>query len=541
MSYLALYRVFRPARFDEMVGQEQTVTALKNAVREGKIAHAYLLSGPRGTGKTSVAKLMAKAVNCLQPEDGEPCNRCAACRDINAGAFMDVIEIDAASNRGIDEIRDLREKIRILPAQGSKKVYIIDEVHMLTTEAFNALLKTLEEPPGYAMFILATTELHKIPGTILSRCQRYSFKNLSQLQISGRLMDVASQSGINLHQDAAELMARRANGGMRDALAMLDQLNAYREGEISLGDVMDVLGLFDEKLLALLVDRMQNDDLAGLVELLDQTLAGGRDGGQLLKDLSLYLRDMLVHRLSGGLGSCLLVSPQGQADLARQAGISSSEGLLQAVRVLMEAVEKLKFSEERRFYIELSLFAVSRALTDQDGPASQEAPKARPLAPRAAATGRASTAGTSNPPSASGDSIDSAAPAREHAAASAPAASAPPAFPDRSGDEFDPLVWNRILGRVKELKVTTFALLKEGQCLGFRDEAFYVAFRKGFKFHRDKMAEKGNQEIAAQAIRQELGREARLELVYLDEQQYNDIIVQKAIELFGEDIVTVKD
>ena len=237
-------------------------------MRTGRLAHAYLFSGPRGTGKTSVAKIISKAANCEDLRDGEPCNQCSSCQDINNGNFMDVIEIDAASNRGIDEIRDLREKVRILPAQGKCKVYIIDEVHMLTNEAFNALLKTLEEPPDSVIFILATTESNKIPATIRSRCQSYQFRLLTLPEITQRLQEVAAVNEMNIEESALQLMARRAQGGLRDALGTLDQVYSYKGPNITKQDVLEALGLVDDVFIAELMDKVFANDTTGLLSLL---------------------------------------------------------------------------------------------------------------------------------------------------------------------------------------------------------------------------------------------------------------------------------
>ncbi|MEM5794931.1 MAG: DNA polymerase III subunit gamma/tau, partial [Bacillota bacterium] len=249
MAYIALYRQWRPQDFEQLVGQEHISTTLKNAITSNRIAHAYLFSGPRGTGKTSTAKIMAKALNCLQGPTIHPCNACDRCKRIIDGSSMDVLEIDAASNRGIDEIRELREKVKFTPVDGRYKVYIIDEVHMLTTEAFNALLKTLEEPPAHAIFILATTEPHKIPATILSRCQRYDFRRIDSEAISGRLLKVLQEMSIEAEPEALGVIARFAEGGLRDALSILDQCIAFSGDRITVEDVRSMLGLAGDEWL----------------------------------------------------------------------------------------------------------------------------------------------------------------------------------------------------------------------------------------------------------------------------------------------------
>lgn len=497
MAYLALYRVWRPQKFAEVVGQEQTVIALQNAVKEDRLTHAYIFSGPRGTGKTSIAKIMAKAVNCEQPEAGEPCNLCSSCMDINNGVFMDVIEIDAASNRGIDEIRELRERVRVMPAQGKKKVYIIDEVHMLTTEAFNALLKTLEEPPPSVLFILATTEPQKIPSTIISRCQRYNFKRLSSSQIVDRLRDAADSKGIEMEDNSLELIARRANGGMRDALGMLDQVFSYKDSNITREDVLEVLGLVDDLFVARLIDGVLAQDPARVVELINAALNQGKESSQLIRETSLYLRDLLLCKLVGDRAELLMVAEANREQLGKQARQADKNQILQVLRITMDTGEKLRFSEGHRFLLELAFLEMIAVF------AGMETKAAEPVIAKK----------------------QSPAPVKEKIG---------------RNDARD-ILWNRILAGVKEKKVPTHALLSQGKLLGTKGDIMYIGYRKGYKFHKERMEEKANRDILDQVIKEVFNREMEVQFLFLDEQQVNDIVVKKAIEYFGEDIVDIKD
>ena len=323
-AYQALYRKYRPQTFDDVSGQAAVTQTLKHQLQTGKMSHAYLFTGSRGTGKTSCAKILAKAVNCLEPDHGNPCNRCAACRSIDSGACMDVLEIDAASNNGVDNVRDLRDDAIYSPSQVKMRVYIIDEVHMLSLSAFNALLKIIEEPPEHLLFILATTELHKVPATILSRCQRFSFRRISQEDIAARLQYVAYQENIDLDDSAARVLARMADGGMRDALSLLDQCASATTGELTAQRVYDCLGIAGEQKAAELMGYISCHDTTHALELFNRLYADGKDLGALLDELACMTRDLLMIKTAPDSAVTMLSGVADDAEASKLAQVVST-------------------------------------------------------------------------------------------------------------------------------------------------------------------------------------------------------------------------
>lgn len=364
--YQALYRKYRPQTFDDVVGQLAVSQTLKTQLVSGKLSHAYLFTGSRGTGKTSSAKILAKAVNCLNPQDGNPCNCCEACRSIDAGSCMDVLEIDAASNNGVDNVRDLRDDAIYSPSQVKMRVYIIDEVHMLSISAFNALLKIIEEPPEHLLFILATTELHKIPATILSRCQRFSFRRISQEDIAARLQYVAYQENIDLDESAARLLARLADGGMRDGLSLLDQCASATTGELTADKVYACLGIAGIQECGKLMRHISRHDTSSALALMNKLYAEGKDMGALLDELACLTRDFMVLKTAPQEGISMLSGVASDKEVQELAGHFSSGELLRMMNIIQSTISGFTRSASRRMDAELCIINLSQPELDTD-------------------------------------------------------------------------------------------------------------------------------------------------------------------------------
>ena len=356
MSYTALYRKFRPTEFGDVKGQDHIITTLQNQIRANRIGHAYLFCGTRGTGKTTVAKIFAKAVNCEHPVDGSPCGECETCRSIAAGTSMNVIEIDAASNNGVDNIREIREEVAYRPTEGRYKVYIIDEVHMLSIGAFNALLKTLEEPPEYVIFILATTEVHKIPITILSRCQHYDFKRISIETITDRMKELMDTEHVDVEDKALRYIAKAADGSMRDALSLLDQCIAFYMGQkLTYDNVLEVLGAVDTDVFSRLLRKVIDRDVAGVLDVVDDLVMQGRELTQLAADFTWYLRNLLLVKTSDNIEDVLDVSTENMAQLKEEAQMIEPDMLFRYIRIFSELSNQLKYATQKRVMLEVAL------------------------------------------------------------------------------------------------------------------------------------------------------------------------------------------
>ncbi len=361
MSYTALYRKFRPNEFTEVKGQDHIVTTLKNQVKANRIGHAYLFCGTRGTGKTTIAKILGKTVNCEHPIDGSPCNECSMCQSINNKTAMNVIEIDAASNNGVDNIREIVEEVRYSPTEGKYKVYIIDEVHMLSAGAFNALLKTLEEPPSYVIFILATTEAHKIPITILSRCQRYDFKRITIDTIAMRLQDLMKQEGVEAEEKAIRYIARMADGSMRDALSLLDQCIAFYYGHVLTYDkVLEVLGAVDVEVFQRVLSNILQSDVAGCMRILEELIIGGRELTQFTADFTWYLRNLLLIKTSNSDSEVIEVSSENLALIKEQAKQVDVDTLIRYIRIFADLSGQIKYATQKRVMVEVALIKLCK-------------------------------------------------------------------------------------------------------------------------------------------------------------------------------------
>ena len=510
MSYFALYRKYRPDTFEEVKGQDHVVTTLRNQVIADRVGHAYLFCGTRGTGKTSVAKILARAVNCEHPVNGSPCGECASCREIAAGTSMNVIEIDAASNNGVDNIRGIREEVAYSPTRGRYKVYIIDEAHMLTAGAFNALLKTLEEPPSYVIFILATTEAHKIPVTIMSRCQRYDFHRIGRDVISARLRELLDREGVGADEKAISYIARKADGGMRDALSLTDQcISFYLGQELTYEKVLDILGAVDMEAYSKLFDAVRVQDTAAAITMLDEMIYQGGDLVQLAADLTEYVRDVMLLRASGGNERILDVSADNMKLLKEAAEHSEDAMLLRYIRILSAASEQMKNSSSRRVVLEVALIRMCRPDMETDTDS---------LAERIRVLEHKIEQGWSGPAPAAATAGSGPAGAGMDAAAQASAAPQPPRDYDKPAPEDLQRIQAQWPGIVDGVKMPLLRMELETAKLCFRtdgseDDRIYVVLTHVMAKDIVEHDAEPTRQLLEQLIEQQTGRHIRVKLI----------------------------
>ena len=490
MAYVALYRRWRPESFADLVGQEHISRTLSRAVTSGQTSHAYLFTGPRGTGKTSTAKILARALNCAEGPTLTPCGVCDSCRSISDGSSMDVFEIDAASNRGIDEIRDLRESVKFAPTEGHYKIYIIDEVHMLTTEAFNALLKTLEEPPERVIFILATTEPHKVPATIQSRCQRYDFHRITVTEIRDGLIYVCKESDIAAEEDALGIIAAQADGGMRDALSILDQCMALAEGTLTAERVQEALGLVGRAWIRRMAGEIAARDAAALIAQLSELLQSGRELKQVLAELAQYFRRLMIAGVGGAVSAAELCAGDAE-ELRLDAAQFTQEEIMAILRRLNETMQELRTSPQPRITVETLLIGLCHTegtapSGESTAPPTGGADAARiarleaqveELAARLAAGGTPVSASASATASAAPSSRLHAAKADGAASKTAPkkaASSAAKEAADGAPRQLDMKIWQSFQTRLKERNRLAASLLSGAAYEGMTETHFFI-------------------------------------------------------------------
>jgi len=583
MAHLALYRAWRPQTFKDMVGQQHIVQTLQNAIREDRLSHAYLFSGPRGTGKTSAAKVLAKAVNCEHGPSPEPCNSCSQCERITSGSVMDVVEIDAASNRGVEEIRDIRDKVKYSPTEVRRKVYIIDEVHMLTTEAFNALLKTLEEPPGHVMFILATTEPHKLPPTIISRCQRFDFRRVPLEEQTGLMREICGEEGIAAEDEALRYIARLSDGGMRDALSLLDQISSFTGGRVSLELAVEATGGLPSEQFARLAIAVRENDASKVLLEIDEMMRAGKSAEKCLEQLMHYFRDLLLAQLApeAGDSSGRVGNP---AELKEMSAGFSRERLFAIIDLLNRYQGEMKYAAHPQTMFEIALLKLCSGdageqpliRTADSGVGREELGQLKQqLAALESKLGALTNGGAAiaspggKPASGSGGSRGSAGPSSSTAPRAATVSRQKlAAFASARGSAGSYLAkWPQIMQRVKEERVTVHAWLVDGEPVSFEDGSILVAFKNSI--HRETTEKPANRGVIEGVLNSIFGSPTQLvttlqrewqevlaesegmpggspeaeelQLVPEGEEPGREPWVDEAVRLFGEELVTIKD
>jgi DNA polymerase-3 subunit gamma/tau len=498
MPAQALYLKYRPRTFAQVEGQEHVTRTLRNALALGRVAHAYLFTGPRGTGKTTTARLLAKAVNCLAPQGDKPCNQCAVCRAINEERMLDLIEIDAASNTGVDDIRDLREKADYRPGEAQFKVYIIDEVHMLSNAAFNALLKTLEEPPPHVIFVLATTDPQKIPATVISRVQRFDFRRLTLPEIISRLNEIAEKESVRAEAAALDLIARQATGSLRDAESLLDQLISYGGDEITLAQVQGLLGAGSHQAVSELIGRLAEKDIAGALAILASAVDGGADPRQFARELIEYLRAVMLIQV--GSGSVLTLTADAQAEMAERSRQFSRDQILRAIRLFNQAAYELRASANPTLPLEIALVEA----------ASAEAPVAESTPPTAEPKSIAEPPKTR--PANNVPRPPRRAPGRANAAPPGPPSGETPVPAGRLSVDALHANWASVLARVRTHNKMAEALLRDAEAIRVEEDLVVLGFF--YEGHVERFEKQANAKaLIEKALSEIFGQKCRVKCV----------------------------
>ena len=562
MAYQSLYRRFRPRTFDSLLGQEHVTTILKNQIKNNNIAHAYLFCGTRGTGKTSAAKIFSRAVNCLESEDGNPCNECEVCKGILDDSIMDVVEMDAASNNSVEDVRELREKVKYPPSKGRYKVYIIDEVHMLSKGAFNALLKTLEEPPKHLLFILATTEPQKLPTTIQSRCQRFDFKRISVTDIVKNMKDICESLNINVEERGLNLIARNADGAMRDALSILDQCVSFTDGEVTYDDVLSILGTVNTDLIFDISDAIIDKNLSKALELVNDIVQNGKDVNQFIKDLIHHFRNLMIAKSTDNLNNIIDGSDEFINKLKDQANKVNLNDIIRNINILSEAENNSKWSSQPRVVLEVSIIKLADTKTDLsvDGLVSRINELEKLISSGNIRVSETAKTGEKTPEVKREIS-------KTNSKKATPSKGEKVEAVDNQDNQNDITYdndisfgkiensWPDILNMIKGDRISIQALLKEGQIRTLNNKTLIISFDDGFAFHRDAVNKNENKEYVKNMINKYLKTNLDVKFVMDseidiqsgestdtsgDENEDNDILVNKAKEIFGEDLVEVK-